>query len=84
VTRRWSVVPWGMRAIRIRTKLVSTTLNVPELAPLVGRRIEVTVRDEGAEAWPEGWFDATAGAIADRDFVRSPQPPAETRSSFEP
>jgi hypothetical protein len=73
-----------MRAIRIRTKVASTTLNLPELAPLVGRLVEVTVRDEGADAWPEGWFDATAGAIADPDFVRPPQPPAETRSSFEP
>lgn len=73
-----------MRAIRIRTKVASTTLNLPELAPLVGRLVEVTVRDEGADTWPEGWFDATAGAIADPDFVRPPQPPAETRSSFEP
>jgi hypothetical protein len=74
----------GMRAVRIRTKVASTTLNLPELAPLVGRRVEVTVRDEGADAWPEGWFEATAGAIVDPDFVRPPQPPAESRSSFEP
>ena len=73
-----------VRAIRIRTQVASTTLTLPELAPLVGRRVEVTVRDEGADAWPEGWFEATAGAIADPDFVRPPQPSAETRSSFEP
>ena len=70
-----------MRVIRIQTKVASTTLTLPELAPLVGRRVEVTVRDEGADAWPEGWFDATAGAIADPDFVRPPQPSVRTRSN---
>ena len=62
-----------MRAIRIRTLLASTSIAAPELAPLVGRRVEVVVRDEGANRWPDGWFEATAGAIADDTFVR-PEP----------
>jgi hypothetical protein len=84
VPDRPAVVLCDMRAIRIRTKVASTTLNLPELAPLVGRLVEVTVRDEGADAWPEGWFEATAGAIVDPDFVRALQPPTEKRSTFEP
>ena len=66
-----------MAAIRIHTTLVSTTIELPELAPLVGHRVEVIVRDESSETWPVGWFEATAGAIRDPDFVRQAQPPAD-------
>ena len=71
-----------MAAVRIHTKVESTTLELPELARFIGRRVEVVVREEEAEAWPDGWFEATAGAIP--DFVRPPQPPAEDRPGFTP
>jgi hypothetical protein len=37
-----------MNAIRIRKKLDSATLHLPELLPLVGRTVEIIVLDEGA------------------------------------
>jgi hypothetical protein len=73
-----------MRSIRVRTTVESTTLDLPELAPLVGRRVEVTVRDEGADTWPEGWFEKTAGAIQDPTFVRPTQPSPEGRTPIDP
>lgn len=36
----------GMNAIRIRTKLESETLTLPELRPLVGKSVEIIVREE--------------------------------------
>lgn len=71
-----------MTPIRIRTTVRSTTLELPELAPLVGHRVEMLVREEGADVWPDGWFDATAGAIP--DLVRPPQPEPEQRADVEP
>ena len=35
-----------MNAIRIRTQLTSQTLELPEVAPLVGRVVEILVIDE--------------------------------------
>ena len=72
----------SMTALRFRMTVRSTTLELPELAPLVGHRVEMLVREEGADAWPEGWFEATAGAIP--DFVRPPQPEPERRPPVEP
>lgn len=50
-------------AIRIHTVLNSTTLDPPELAPLIGHRVEVIVRDNHGRTWPEGWFDAIVTAF---------------------
>jgi len=36
-----------MNPIRIRTTITSDTLHLPELQPLVGRAVEITVRDDG-------------------------------------
>ena len=36
-----------MNAIRIHTQISSTTLELPELASMVGRRVELIVIDEG-------------------------------------
>jgi hypothetical protein len=71
-------------AIRIHTVLSSTTLDLPELAPLVGHRVELTVREEPARAWPEGWFEAIEGAIEDPSFERASQPELESRAVSEP
>lgn len=73
-----------MGAIRIHTVLRSTTLELPEPAPLVGRRVEVTVREESKRAWPEGWFEAIEGAIQDPTFERPPQPELEARDFRDP
>lgn len=64
-------------AIRIHTVLSSTTFNLPELASLVGHRVELTIRGESERAWPEGWFEAIEGAIEDPTFERAPQPELE-------
>jgi hypothetical protein len=71
-------------AIRIHTVLSSTTFNLPELAPLVGHRVELTIREESERDWPEGWFEAIEGAIEDPTFERAPQPELEWRALSEP
>ncbi|HKY37855.1 MAG TPA: hypothetical protein VJN18_18055 [Polyangiaceae bacterium] len=73
-----------MTAIRIRTVLSSTTLDLPELAPLVGHSVELIVQDDAAPGWPEGWFEAVEGAIADPTFARPAQPDIQSRQPLEP
>jgi hypothetical protein len=34
-----------MNTIRIQTRLESTTLDLPELSPLIGRRVEIVVSE---------------------------------------
>jgi hypothetical protein len=75
---------WFMSAIKIQRVLRSTTLDLPELAPLIGRRVEVTVRDVPDRTWPAGWFDAIEGAINDPTFERPPQLELESRAVPEP
>jgi hypothetical protein len=36
-----------MNSIRIQTRLESTTLDLPELSPLIGRRVEIIVSENG-------------------------------------
>jgi len=64
-----------MTAINIRAVLTSTKLDLPELAPLIGHRVELTIRDDTGASWPEGWFEAVEGSIQDSSFERAPQPP---------
>jgi len=71
-------------AVRIHTVLSSATLELPELAPLVGHRVELTVREVPEQAWPAGWFEAIEGAIDDPTFERAPQPELERRALPEP
>lgn len=73
-----------MTAIRIRTVLSSTKLDLPELAPLVGHRVELIVQDDPSGSWPAGWFEAVEGAIEDPTFARPPQPDIQSRPPFEP
>lgn len=70
----------SVAAVRIQTVLSAATLELPELAPLVGHRVELTVRDIPERTWPEGWFEAIEGAIDDPTFERAPQPELESRS----
>jgi hypothetical protein len=73
-----------MTAIRIHKLLHSTTIDLPELAPLVGHRVELIVREEPGSSWPDGWFDAVEGAIQDPTFDRPPQPDATVRPLLDP
>lgn len=46
-----------MSAIHVRRRLDSETLHLPELRPLIGKTVEIIVREEGA-AEPAGPYDA--------------------------
>jgi hypothetical protein len=61
-----------MTAIRTRTVLRSTKLDLTELAPLVGHRVELNVQDDASGSWPAGWFEAVERAIDDPTFARAP------------
>jgi hypothetical protein len=72
-----------MTAIKIKRKLSSTTLDLPELAPFVGQRVELTVRTDADSRWPNGWFESIEGAITDETFERAPQPELDERPSLD-
>jgi hypothetical protein len=60
-----------VNAIRIRTKLESHTLHLPELQALVGKTVEIIVLEESgasAEPRPVSRYDAFF-ALAGRDVV---------------
>jgi hypothetical protein len=60
-----------MNTIRIQARLDSTTLSLPELAPLVGRRVEIVVSEQAAdsviEALRSSPFSATAEIFDDEN-----------------
>lgn len=74
----------NVAAVRIQTVLSPATLDLPELAPLVGHRVELTVREVPERTWPEGWFEAIEGAIDDPTFESAPRPELESRALSEP
>ena len=41
-----------MNAVRIRTRIESTTLTAPELAPFLGRRVEIIVLEDEPQGRP--------------------------------
>ena len=63
-----------MNAIRIRTRLESETLHLPELKPMVGMRVEIIVLPEGSpESLVAGTGDWSAaqkgvGGLTGYDF----------------
>jgi len=62
-----------MNAVRIRRKLDSDTLYLPELKPLIGKNVEIIVLEESAPAILPGTgdWDAAMKAVAeleDYDF----------------
>jgi hypothetical protein len=62
-----------MNALRIRRKLESATLHLPELQPLIGKNVEIIVLEEtGSTILPgTGDWDAAMKAVAeleDYDF----------------
>lgn len=62
-----------MNAVRIRCKLESDTLHLPELKPLIGKTVEIIVLDESGLAIVPGsgsWDDAmkAVAELEDYDF----------------
>jgi hypothetical protein len=57
-----------MNAVRIRRKLESETLYLPELKPLVGRNVEIIVLDESAPQVTPGTGDWDAAERAVREL----------------
>ena len=66
-----------MAAIRIRRKLESETLHLPELKPLIGHEVEIIVRDESiSQAGPPGrsdWDAVLAATWQLRDYDHEAQ-----------
>jgi hypothetical protein len=60
-----------MSAIRIRRTLESETLNLPELRPLLGKEVEITVEETAVPAAGHGDWDLVqrlVNEISDYDF----------------
>ncbi|HJT78691.1 MAG TPA: hypothetical protein VJ739_15920 [Gemmataceae bacterium] len=68
-----------MNAIRIRKKLDSDTLHLPQLRPLVGQNVEIIVLAEeavpGIQPGTGDWtaFDRLAREVTDYDFDAQPE-----------
>jgi hypothetical protein len=56
-----------MNAVRIRRKLESDTLHLPELKPLIGKNVEIIVLEEAAPAVLPGTgdWDSAMQAVAE-------------------
>lgn len=48
-----------MNTIHIHTQLDSTTLTLPEIAPLIGKQVEIIVREEDNAKLPPGFTPGT-------------------------
>jgi hypothetical protein len=53
-----------MTSIRIRTKLESETLSLPELKPLIGKMVEIRVTEQPEETPDAQRWRAAAEAVA--------------------
>jgi len=60
-----------MNAVRIRRKLDSDTLHLPELKPLIGKNVEIIVLEEQAPAVRPGTGDWEAAAQAAKELCES-------------
>jgi hypothetical protein len=63
----------GFVMVRIRRKLESETLHLPELAPLIGKIVEITIQEETSPEFKPGtgnWDAAMKGVreLEDYDF----------------
>ncbi len=47
-----------MNAVRIRKKVDSDTLHLPELTPLIGRTVEITIEEQVPAVRDEFWAEA--------------------------
>lgn len=70
-----------MTTIRICRKLESTTPYLPELAPLVGKTVELIVREEERSQTPaapaDKWVNPLRGSVLRDDDPFGPAVPAE-------
>lgn len=71
-----------MNAIHIHTQLNSTTVHLPEIQPLVGKRVEIIVMEEvssPADRCDPGvpWVSPLAGSIVRDDDPFGPAVPPE-------
>jgi hypothetical protein len=62
-----------MDAIRVRKKINSETVYLPELRPLIGKTVEIIVREEppapaGTEQDWEAWFTSAGDDRIDADL----------------
>lgn len=57
-----------MNAVRIRTRIESETLHLPELSPMIGREVEIIVLQEDPPLPGSGDFSALA-ELAGKDVV---------------
>jgi len=76
-----------LHAIRVRTRVDSDTLKIPELLPLVGHRVEVIIVDDEPAA-PEGTAPRKPQLGTLRGLVEVPDDfdaplPEEVLSAFE-
>ena len=55
-----------MEPIRIRTKIESETLHLPQLKPLIGQTVEITIGEAPAPTVAEAFY-ATAGRIPETE-----------------
>lgn len=56
----------GMNAVRIHTRIDSETLNLPQLRPMIGKRVEIIVMEEPTSSSVQGdlgLLDEIAGKI---------------------
>lgn len=60
-------------------------IHLPGVRPHHQVRVSIEWQHVASEAhdWPPGWFGATAGAIDDPTFLRSPEGTYEKRDEFE-
>jgi hypothetical protein len=58
----------AMNAVRIRCKLESETLHLPELKPLIGKNVEILVQEETTPAVIPGTGDWEAALQAAREL----------------
>lgn len=71
-----------MNAIRIHTQLDSTTVHLPEIQPLVGKRVEIIVIEEASASADRSepslpWVSPLAGSIVRDDDPFGPAVPPE-------
>jgi len=74
----------AIREVRVIQNNV-ITINVPD--QLVNRTVEIIVlplndQDQIQDAWPEDFFEATAGCMAEDPISRAPQGDYEKRESI--
>jgi len=77
-----------MNALHIHTKIESETLHLPELKPLIGKIVEITVQPVSSEGepptdWLPGFWEAMAKGWQGEPLTRPEQGVCETRDAIQ-